>query len=33
MVVNKFRRNIFPFGEKFKLQMDVETKIEESNLI
>jgi hypothetical protein len=33
MVVDKFKWNIFPFGEKFKFQMDFETKNYETNPI
>jgi hypothetical protein len=33
MVVDKLKRNNFPFGEEFKFQMDFETKIQETNPI
>jgi hypothetical protein len=33
MVVDKFKWNNFPFGDKFKFQMDFEIKIQEINPI
>jgi hypothetical protein len=33
MLEDKFERKNFPFGKKFKFQMDLELKIQEINLI
>jgi hypothetical protein len=33
VVVDKLKRNIFPFGKKFKFQTDFEIKTQESNAI
>jgi hypothetical protein len=33
MLEVKFKRTNFPFGKKFKFQMDLELKIQEANLI